>query len=163
MPLLDGSDYFINADDEKVIICGTCDEVEPTDENYAVSHCCYKKGLRAEIERLTKQIEEEFCYEHEQKKWGYHNGELLKCSGCLEEELPSPPIREDAFKYNSKCVCEKKEDNDYPCLCDDLGPTDDEEEQGVSVIHPDGRYKTEEEILEELNSQSHKDKPSSAP
>ena len=109
--LLDGSEYFINADDEKVYLCGTCDEVEPTDEEYAVSHCCYKKGLKAEIERLKKEkaeIErqkkelEEFCYE------------------------PSPPIKEDTFKFNSKCVCEKKEDNDYPCLCDDFGPTDDE-------------------------------------
>jgi len=133
---------------------------------------------------LEAYLKEEFCYEHEQKKWGYFNGELLKCSGCLEEE-PSPPIREDAFKYNSKCVCEKKEDNDYPCLCDEVEPTD--EEYAVShICYKKGlnaeieRLKKELEELKEpqrifesdkdykerkemSNSLSHKDKPSLTP
>ncbi len=36
----------------------------------------------------------------------------------VRERTPTPPIREDTFKYNEPCVCEKKPNNDYPCLCD---------------------------------------------
>jgi hypothetical protein len=61
---------------------------------------------------------------------------------------PTPPITEDKFKFNSPCVCEN---NDYPCLCDDYGP-----QEGISIIHPDGRYKTEEEIISELEQEEEK-------
>ena len=74
---------------------------------------------------------------------------------------PTPPITEDKFKFNSPCVCEN---NDYPCLCDDNGPLEDKpiiadtDEQeisaffadGINVIHPDGRFKTADEIKREL-------------
>ena len=40
----------------------------------------------------------------------------------VKERTPTPPIPEDTFKYNDTCVCEKKPNNDYPCLCDDYGP-----------------------------------------
>lgn len=39
---------------------------------------------------------------------------------------PTPPITEDKFKFNSPCVCEN---NDNPCLCDDYGPQEEEEEK----------------------------------
>jgi len=75
--------------------CSGCSLDEALEkEEYENSYICYKKGLKAEIERQKKRLEDikkelEFCYEHEQKKWGYYNGELLKCSGCLEEETNS--------------------------------------------------------------------------
>jgi len=39
-----------------------------------------------------------------------------------KEELPEPPIREDWFRTNVECVCDKTPDNDYPCLCDEAYP-----------------------------------------
>tara|TARA_R110002012_G_scaffold203845_2_gene373265 strand:- start:424 stop:900 length:477 start_codon:yes stop_codon:yes gene_type:complete len=44
----------------------------------------------------------------------FGNGDR-NCSECSEE----PPIVEDGFRTNNECVCEKKPDNDYPCLCDE--------------------------------------------
>jgi len=35
-----------------------------------------------------------------------------------EYEGDPPPCREDGFYTNAKCVCEKKKNNNYACLCD---------------------------------------------
>jgi len=55
------------------------------------------------------------CSEYPKDKW---------CSECVYlhggEENPEPPITEDWFRTNGECVCEKKPDNDYPCLCDEV-------------------------------------------
>ncbi len=42
------------------------------------------------------------------------------CDDCREEEEVELPIREDWFRTNAECVCEKKPDNDYPCICDEV-------------------------------------------
>ena len=55
------------------------------------------------------------CSEYPKDKW---------CSECVYlhggEEDPELPITEDWFRTNGECVCEKKPDNDYPCLCDEV-------------------------------------------
>jgi len=38
------------------------------------------------------------------------------------------PIAEDWFWSNSECVCDKTPDNDYPCCCDMIDSSSDEEE-----------------------------------
>ena len=43
-----------------------------------------------------------------------------------QEVPPSPPITEDSFYFNTKCVCSKEGENDYPCMCD----IHEEEEEG---------------------------------
>jgi len=44
------------------------------------------------------------------------NGEDWYCEDC---DIPEQPIVEDGFRTNNECVCEKKPNNDYPCLCDE--------------------------------------------
>ena len=55
----------------------------------------------------------------------------------VEEEIPTPPIKEDLFKFNSKCECEEPDENTYHCLCDEI--EEEEEEWEYS------NYETEKE------------------
>ena len=69
------------------------------------------------------------CSEYPKDKW---------CSECVYlhggEENPEPPITEDWFRTNGECVCEKKPDNDYPCLCDEVEEEEKEREKNFLYV-----------------------------
>ena len=52
------------------------------------------------------------------------------CGLCNVEE---PPIREDSFKFNTKCVCSKEGNNDYPCMCD-IHEDEEEKDERYEMI-----------------------------
>ena len=51
--------------------------------------------------------------------WEIGDAKRKYCEECYnEDQEEEPPITEDSFKFNTKCVCSKEGENDYPCMCD---------------------------------------------
>jgi Mg2+ and Co2+ transporter CorA len=50
-----------------------------------------------------------------------------------ELEEPSPPIKEETFKFNSKCRCDEPDEHSYMCMCDEEEEEDEEEEMPEEV------------------------------
>ncbi len=79
-------------------------------------------------EQVLSEFIEKMCVVGLLEKRIGENGEVEykkteKLQAHCEEE---PPITEDWFRTNAVCVCDKTPDNDYPCLCDEEGPDDEE-------------------------------------
>jgi len=53
-----------------------------------------------------------------ERRIGENGKEEFRKTEKLQEVPPSPPITEDSFYFNTKCVCSKEGENDYPCMCD---------------------------------------------
>ena len=72
-------------------------------------------------------------------------GDCMGCDFNLEEGCDlEQPIVEDGFRTNNECVCEKKPDNDYPCLCDEVDEDYDCYNCGIETNGTDN-YKNHED------------------
>ena len=64
---------------------------------------------------------EPWCFENSTIDTVEEDKCICSVGGCIKPttfDEEEPPIREDSFKFNTKCVCSKEGNNDYPCVCD---------------------------------------------
>jgi hypothetical protein len=96
-----------------------CDECAEPKESYE------EWSKRTGKDKEWTSLEKEFYNKEENEKrfwkWRHSGGRGLPPMECYceeDEKEEEKPIREDSFFFNTKCVCGKEGDNDYPCLCD---------------------------------------------